>query len=140
MLRTMVGRLVCWTTLVSLAVVFATVEQPVLRADGPVKKAMAKRGRRALPKHYAQVVTDEQREKIHKIQDEYDPQIAELKAKLKALTKERDDKIAAVLTPEQKKQIDEAKAKDKLKQPKPKAEKPAEDTPATPPAEPKPAK
>ena len=31
MVRTTVGRLVCWTTLVSLAVVFATVEQPVLR-------------------------------------------------------------------------------------------------------------
>jgi Spy/CpxP family protein refolding chaperone len=140
MLRTMVGRLVCWTTLVSAAIVFATIEQPVLRADGPVKKAMAKRGRRALPAHYAHVVTDEQREKILKIQDEYDPQIAELKAKIKALTRERDDKITAVLTPEQKKQVEEAKAKAKQKQSKPKAAKPAEDPPAVPPADPKPAK
>ncbi len=145
MVRTTVGRLVCWMTLVSLAVVFATVEQPVLCADGPVKKALAKRGHR-LPKYYDQVATTpEQQEAIQKIQDEYDPKIADLEAKLKALRKERNEKIAAVLTPEQKKQIEDAKAKDKENKAKEKAakseaSKPAEKTPATPPAEPAPTK
>jgi Spy/CpxP family protein refolding chaperone len=140
MVRTTVGRLVCWMTLVSLAVVFATVEQPVLRADGPVKKALAKRGRR-LPKYYDQITTTpEQQKAIQKIQDEYDPKIDELDAKLKALKKERKDKIDAVLTPAQKKQIEDAKDKDKENKAKEKAakaaaSKPAEKTPATPPAE-----
>lgn len=140
MVRTMLSRVVCWTTLLSLAVVFATSEQGVLRADGPVKKAMAKRARR-LPRYYDQVApTDEQREKIDKIQEEYAPKIAKLQAELKALRQERDEKIAAVLTPEQKKQLEEAKTKAKAEKAKPKAEKPAEESPAPPPAEPAPAK
>jgi Spy/CpxP family protein refolding chaperone len=141
MARTMLGRLACWTTLVSLAVVFATVEQPVVRADGPVKKALAKRTRRA--RFYDQVATtDEQREKIRKIEEEYDPKIAALQAQIRALQKERNAKITAVLTPEQKKQIEDAKAKAKENRKAAKAEspKPAETTPATPPAEPTPAK
>ena len=150
MLRTIAGRVVGWTALVSLAGVLTTVEQPVLSADGPVKKAMAKRGRRLLPKYYDQVTTTaEQQAAIQKIQDEYDPKIEALQTQLKALQKERTEKIAAVLTPEQRKQIESAKAKDKerrkaakVEPPKvelPKAEpsKAAEKTPATTPAEPK---
>jgi Spy/CpxP family protein refolding chaperone len=135
----MLGRLVCWTTLVSLAVVFATVEQPVLRADGPVKKALAKRARRA--RSYDQITTtDEQREKIRKIEEQYDPKIADLRAQIRALIKERDEKVAAVLTPEQKKQLEDVKAKGNKTTPKPKAANPADQPPATPPAEPTPAK
>jgi Spy/CpxP family protein refolding chaperone len=139
MLRTTIGRLACRTTLVTLAVALATVEQPVLRADGPVKKAMAKRGRR-LPAHYAHVVTDAQRETIYKIQEAYQPKIDALQSQLNALKTERDEKIKAVLTPEQRKQVEEAAAKAKKTGSKPRAATPAENTPATPPAEPKPAK
>jgi hypothetical protein len=138
MLRTMAGRLVCWTALFSLVVIFVTPAQPILRADGPVKKTLAKRGR--LPAHYAKVVTDEQREKIYGIQAEYAPKITALETQLKALKAERDEKIKAVLTPQQQKQVEEAKAKARKKEPQPKAVKPSEGAPATPPAEQKPAK
>ena len=133
--RTFARRVLCWVSLASLAIVFAVVEQPtLLGADTPVKKALSKR-RSRLPAHYAQVVTEQQREKISQIQEEYRPKIEALNAQLKALKKEQDDKIAAVLTPEQKKQIEEAAAKAKNN-----LAKPAESAPVSPPTEPKPAK
>jgi Spy/CpxP family protein refolding chaperone len=135
MKRTFARRVLCWAALASLAVAFASVDQPVLGADAPVKKMLSKRSRR-LPANYAPVVTEEQREKIFKIQEEYQAKIAPLETQLKELRKERDDKIAAVLTAEQKKKIEEAAAKAKEK----KAAKPAETTPAAPPAESKPEK
>ena len=110
MVRTMLSRVVCWTTLLSLAVVFATAEQGVLRADGPVKKAMAKepaasRGTTIkLPRQTNNVRRLTRFKRIC-------PKIAKLQAELKALREERDEKIAAVLTPEQKKQLEEAKAR-----------------------------
>ncbi|MBU4271333.1 MAG: hypothetical protein KKE86_12615 [Planctomycetes bacterium] len=133
MTRTLVRRLACWTLLGCLAFAVTTVAQPVLSAEdkAPAKpttkkkeKAKAKKGRHRLPPYFGDVVGDEQREKIYKIQDEYRPKIEALRAELKALVKERDEKIEAVLTPEQKQQIDEAraeaKAKRKANQPKPK--------------------
>jgi hypothetical protein len=156
MTRTIAGRLVCWMALISLAVVFATTEQPVLGADGktPVKKLFSRKGRH-LPPYYAQVVNDKQREEIAKIQEEYQPKIDALQSQLDALKKERKEKIAAVLTPEQKKQVEEAeeaaakakanrKSKDsssgKPAEKDVQPPKPAEDTPATPPTTPAPTK
>ena len=123
-----------------LAVAFAATAAPAL-ADGPVKGVLRK-PRRALPAHYAPVVSEEQKQQIHKIQEEYTPQIDALNEQIKALKKERDEKIAAVLTPEQKKQIDDAKAaaKAKRKAAKPDAAKPTEPAPAAPSADPQPAK
>jgi hypothetical protein len=132
MVRTFAGRLLCWATLVSLAVAFAAVEQPTLGADAP-RRARGLRSR--LPAHYASVVNDEQREKIYKIQEEYRPKIEALETQLKTLKKERDDKIAAVLTAEQKKQVEAAAAK-AIEKPA----KSAETAPAAPPAAQKPAK
>jgi len=45
MKRTIANRLVCWMALISLAVVFAAAEQPVLGAEGraPVKKRWAEK-------------------------------------------------------------------------------------------------
>jgi Spy/CpxP family protein refolding chaperone len=115
MVRTFASRVLCWAILVSLAVALVAVEQPALAADGAgtVKRMLSKQ--RRLPRHYAQVVTETQRETIYKIQEEYQPKLDALEAQMKTLTKERDQKIEAVLTPEQKKKIDEAsgKAKDK---------------------------
>ena len=142
MMRTIAVRLVCWMTLVSLAIVFATPEQPVLGAEGKtvVKKILGRKGRH-LPAHYSQVITEKQREEIYKIEDEYQPKIEALQKQLDALKKERDEKISVLLTPEQKKQVEQikeeaakAKASRKLKgQP---TAKPSEQTPATPPVAP----
>jgi hypothetical protein len=139
MLRTISSRLVSWTALVSLAVVLGAGEQPVLGGEGsvPVKRAFGRKGRR-LPAHYSQVVNEQQRENIYKIQEEYQPKIEALQKQLEALKKERDEKIAAVLTAEQKKQVEEAatKAKGDRKSKGRSATKPAEKSPATPPVEP----
>ena len=142
MKRTIASRLVCWMALISLAVVFAAAEQPVLGAEGkaPVKKVLGRRGRR-LPPYYAQVVNEKQREEIAKIQEEYQPKIDSLQKQLDALKNELNEKISAVLTAEQKKQVEEAatkaKANRKSKRDQP-ATKPAEQTPATPPGAPVP--
>jgi len=71
-------------------------------------KSAKPRGR--LPNYFSGVVTDEQREKIYAIQNEFEPKIKELILKLDSLKKERDEKINALLTPEQKKKIDDLKA------------------------------
>ena len=112
-----------------LAIAGAIAAQPAGGAEGKAsttkttkKKIEARRGkvRHRLPPNYGKVVTDEQREKIYKIQDEYRPKIEALRAQLKALLKERNEKIEALLTPEQKQKITEAKAKRKAQRTKPK--------------------
>ena len=94
--------------------------KPRKTAAKPRKKP---RGR--LPAYYKDVVDKQQREKIYAIQQEHKPQIDALKAQLAALMKERDEKIAAVLTPEQQKKVEqlrqEAKARRAAKGKKPEA-------------------
>jgi Spy/CpxP family protein refolding chaperone len=134
MVRSLPSRVLCWATLVSLAVTLAAATQPALGAPPAKKMFSAKRAGR-LSASYAQVATPEQRQKIDKVQEEYLPkiealqsQIKTLKTQLKDLQKERDEKVAAVLTPEQKKQADEAAKKPKDKPAEsaaPAAEKPA---------------
>jgi hypothetical protein len=112
MIRKVASRIAVLALLVPLAGVLMS-DKPAL-GDGPVKKVLKKdRARGHLPKYYANVVTEEQREKILKIQEEYKPKIEALETQLKALKKERDDKVSAVLTEEQKKKVEEAKAMDK---------------------------
>ena len=97
--------------------------------DAETKKAKGPRGR--LPAFYSQVVDQKQREAIYKIQEEYEPKIAALQDQLNALTKQRDEKVSAVLTPEQQKKVAElqAAAKAKRAQPKPEGKKPAKQAP-----------
>jgi Spy/CpxP family protein refolding chaperone len=132
MLRTTSSRIVSCLMVLSLTVAFASVEQPALGAD-TVKKVLPKRvrARGRLPDHYGEVVTEEQREKIYEIQEEYRPKIEPLETQLKALKDERDAKIAAVLTPEQKKKVEEADANAKEKA-KAMSAKPAENAPPPP--------
>lgn len=146
MTRQMANRLVCWTIFASLAVAIGMAGQPALGQDAkaPVRKAISKKVKAArhLPSYYAKVVTDEQREAINKIQEEYQPKIEALQKQLAELKKEKEDKIAAVLTAEQKKQVEEAAAAAKAakaakKKAKADAGKPAEA--ATPPEAQKPA-
>lgn len=58
-----------------------------------------------LPPHYGKIVNDQQRQKIYAIQEEYRSKIEVLENQLKALKKERDEKIASVLTPEQRQAV-----------------------------------
>jgi len=85
-------------------------ETPVPETAKP-KKAF--RGR--LPNYYSRVVDQEQREKIYAIQREYAPKIDTLKAQLEALVAERDEKVEAVLTPEQQQTVEKLRAAAKAK-------------------------
>jgi len=99
-----------------LCVCWSASQPSILGAEAPAKKGLAKKLRGRLPAHYSQVVTQEQREAIYKIQEEYQPRIQALKDQLAALQKEQKEKIDAVLTPEQKQQVEQAI--DKAKQQK----------------------
>jgi Spy/CpxP family protein refolding chaperone len=59
-----------------------------------------------LPMYYGKVVTEEQRQKIYDIQRKYFPQIRALQKQLDALIAKRDAEIEAVLTPQQKAEIE----------------------------------
>ncbi|MBN2021313.1 MAG: hypothetical protein JW809_00830 [Pirellulales bacterium] len=99
--------------------------QPALTADTTkgnaepaAEKAAAKKPvQLRLPAHYGKIVDEKQRERIYAIQKEYGPKIQELKAQLQVLMDQRDQKIEAVLTPEQRKELatikEAAKAKRK---------------------------
>ena len=131
MRRAISSRIVVWVTIGLLAIVLAGVDCPTVAQDegtetkpAPAKKAEKFRGR--LPNYYRLVVDQKQREAIYEIQEEYAPKIAALKAQLAAITKERDEKIEAALTPEQLKKIEEAKAAAKAKRSR---KKPAKEKP-----------
>jgi hypothetical protein len=76
----------------------------------PVKKEKEK-GR--LPPYYAKIVDETQREKIYQIENDYAPKMKDLYAQLKALNDEREQKIRAVLTPDQQKKLDDMLAEAK---------------------------
>lgn len=84
------------------------------------EKPQAKTGRtgsyRRLPPGYKEVVTEQQRETIYKIQDEFGPKLAELKGKLAELQGQQQAKIEAVLMPEQKAKLQQIKAGSKRQQ------------------------
>jgi Spy/CpxP family protein refolding chaperone len=72
--------------------------------------AKPRAGGRRLPAYYKDVVTQEQREAIYQIQEEYGAKIAEVKARLADLQQQQAAKIAALLKPEQKQKIDQLRA------------------------------
>ena len=71
----------------------------------PEEKPRTKRTVNRLPNYFRSVVTEKQRQKIYQIQNDYRPRIQELKEQLERLTEERNAKIDAVLTHEQRKKI-----------------------------------
>ena len=109
-----------WIACVWLAGMIVAANSSSLAQDPAAPGEKAERGARAkkadklsgrVPAYYAKVkLTPEQREKILAVQAEYAAKIDPLRKQLEALTKERDAKIAAVLTPEQQKLMDEMKA------------------------------
>lgn len=73
--------------------------------DGKTAKSPTK-----LPPYFGAVVTAEQRQTVYAIQKEYNEKIEPLRRQLESLTKQRDDKLNALLTPEQKQKIADLKA------------------------------
>jgi hypothetical protein len=89
------------------------------KGDKPAKSAAR------LPAYFSAVVTEEQRQKIYAIQKDYEGRIDPLRRQLESLVKERDQKVNAVLTPEQRQKIESLKAAKKPKPPKNDAKKPS---------------
>ncbi|HUT14160.1 MAG TPA: hypothetical protein VMY42_26985 [Thermoguttaceae bacterium] len=117
MKRSILARAVLWTTLALLTILVSGSGRLALGQDGAadtepaVEKTKEFHGR--LPNYYPSVVDEKQREAIYKIQEEYAARIDALEAQLAALTKERNEKVAAVLTPEQLKEVQRLAAKAK---------------------------
>ena len=131
--RVVTTRVLAWIGLASFAIVLAGMD-PAIGQDAtaapdttaaekaPVEKPKKFRGR--LPNYYRQVVDEKQREAIYRIQEDHASKIAALKAQLEALTKQRDEQIAALLTAEQRQKVQQlgaaAKAKREQKRSAPK--------------------
>ncbi len=108
-------------TCAALLAVSLAFSDPAVVAQEADAKAKTPAGRKIkkfrgrLPAHYGSVVEKDQRQAIYKVQEEYAGKITQLRVQLRAITKERDEKIAALLTPEQLAKVNELKATAKLK-------------------------
>lgn len=141
MTRTNLANLVGWVSALALVGILgqpvlgqATEKKVVLAAEQGAKAAGAEKAQAAkkksghqLPPYYAGVIDETQRAKIYQIQDEYNPKITALKAQLDTLTTDRNEKVAAVLTADQRAKVEakKAEAKDK-RNAKADSQKPAE--------------
>ncbi len=111
-------RMMLWTSMATITAGLALWNNSAFAADGsPAPKATDKsKGPKGhLPPYYTKVVTEEQREKIYSIQEEYRTKIEAARAQLDALVNEEKDKISAVLTEEQKKKVEEFQSAAKTK-------------------------
>jgi|SRR5579883_2082309 len=101
-----------------LFAVFAAVLVLSTGVDGQDKKEEPKKqdtksdtptkAKGVLPKNWSKLgLTDVQVQEVYKIQNKYNKQIADLDAKIKELKAARDKEEKAVLTPEQKKRLEE---------------------------------
>lgn len=77
--------------------------------------ATAKKFRGRLPMYFSSVVTETQRRQIYEVQREYYERINALKAQLAAMVQEQDEKIDAVLSDEQRQQVETLRASAKSK-------------------------
>ena len=78
-------------------------EPKTVKKDEPTTKVKG-----TLPKNYAKLgLSDDQKQSIYKIQAKYDEEIEKLDAKIKELRATRDKEVKAVLTPDQKKRLEE---------------------------------
>lgn len=87
-------------------------------AQEPEKAAAKKERDKAkgyLPPFYRDVIDGVQREKIYKLQDEYDAKINPLVEQIRTLRMERDAAIAGLLTAEQKQRLQELQTEAKSK-------------------------
>lgn len=96
--------------------VFSVVsaEQPPKKDDPKAKVVEPKRDdppmtvKGILPMNWGKLgLTDDQKQTIYKIQGKYNEEINKLEAKIKELKSTRDKEMKAVLTPEQKKRLED---------------------------------
>lgn len=92
----------------------AETKAPKPKADKKVAAAGKKSGPR-LPRHYSDVISEDQREKATSVYAKFNGKIAKLKVDIETAKAERDKAVEDMLTPEQKEKAtklrDEAKAK-----------------------------
>ncbi|MBX9787307.1 MAG: hypothetical protein K2Y37_00195 [Pirellulales bacterium] len=108
LVRRRFGSLLVVGLLAAGAAAWAQEDSAKTKAKSDEKPAAERRHR--LPAHFADVITEEQREAIYKLQDEHAPEIEAQEAKLAALRKKLDDAVRGVLKPDQLKKIDELTA------------------------------
>ena len=125
-----------WKKVLLLAVVATSLGLLVAGSPsiGQETKAGAKKSEKRkgqLPANYADVVSDEQRDKIYGIQEKYAKDLKALNEQLLVLTKKQNDEIEAVLTAEQKEKIDLARANTAAKKKKRAADKKASEAAKT---------
>jgi TolA-binding protein len=130
-----------WKKALALAVVVATigsmVGQGALSVGQETRAAKKARGR--LPAYFADIVTEDQRTAIYKIQESYKKQIDDLESQLAAVREKEINEIEAVLDAEQKEKLKKAREEAAGKRKKKAPEAAAETDPAKPAAAPKPA-
>lgn len=95
-------------TLVSVESTIGQEKAATKSTEKAASTKVAKKPRGRLPAYYAQVgLSTEQRDKIYSVQATYGKQIADLQKQIDALEARQDADVVAVLTPEQKKKLDE---------------------------------
>jgi Spy/CpxP family protein refolding chaperone len=63
-----------------------------------------------MPAHFNKVINDEQRPKIIAVLQDHAPKIQQLRAELASLVEKRDEALQKVLTPTQRRQLEELRA------------------------------
>jgi peptidoglycan hydrolase CwlO-like protein len=83
-------------------------EEPKKDVKKDVKNEPPTKAKGTLPPNWKKIgLTDTQVQDIYKVQNKYNDEIDKLEAKIKELKSSRDKEMKAVLTPEQKKRLDE---------------------------------
>lgn len=101
MLRASTFALFCGT-LVLAAGLSAQDAKPVAKAEDTSKV------KGFLPQNWGKIgLTDDQRQQVYKVQAKYNTEIEKLEAKIKELKGTRDQEMKAVLSPDQKKKLEE---------------------------------
>jgi hypothetical protein len=77
-----------------------TANKPVAKAEKDPR----------MPAQFNKVITDEQRPKIVAVLKEYAPRLEQVRAELKALTEEREAALLKILTPKQRRDLEELRA------------------------------
>ncbi|MGE0609627.1 MAG: hypothetical protein AB7O62_21225 [Pirellulales bacterium] len=98
-----------WLSVILVSAVLASWSLQAADDDKPEPKPRAKTVHR-LPPYFGDVVSEQQRETIYGLQDEYAPQLEKLKQQMRVLVAERDAKIYEVLDAEQQAKIVELRA------------------------------
>ena len=114
--KTLIAAVVIATSGLAIGLVPSSIGQEAKKTDKANKTDKTeKKAKGRLPAYYADIVTEEQKERIYTIQAKHQDKITELTASLAAANKARDTEIEAVLTAEQKVKLkaaqDEAAAK-----------------------------